>query len=286
MITTQPLSVIEHLPYALDCDPHQRLLVAGLDAEQRIVETESFPLDDDRPLDDAVIAITRWPAAVTEVVAVAYSDLQSLDLLPLVQASESAARTASQVLRAGQARWRSFVCTKPRCCPRVGNRYAQDLPAHGEYHPLPERDSRRHEWRTERWDAWQEAIRSAETGGRRPGADLARLSTALFDIPLRDALLAQSARDDGFARPAMRALFDQLLHRSSLGTALPAYTCSAALAYLDGETTAARTIVNAVLAIDEYSLARLLRNGLEMRAPASLLARSFSHFDPVDLLAA
>ena len=286
MITSDPLSVIETLPYLLDCDPTEHLLIAGLDADSRITESAVFPLAGNRPLDEALMEVTRWSDGANAVVAVAYSEQQHLDLTPLVLASTAARREPLQTLRAGRQRWRDFACAVPRCCPRIGNRYAVPAAGHPAFNPLPERLTDPAMWRTDRWDAWQQAIRAADAGPAIPSRELSLLSQSLFDIPLRDALLAQSARDDGALRPALRQLLTRMLERSTLGTALPTYTCAAAMAYLDGETIAALDAVNDVLAIDEYSLARLLRNGLEMRAPASLLARSFSHFDPIDLLAA
>lgn len=286
MITSDPLSVIEALPYLFDCDPTEQLLVAGLDRDCNIAESVVAPLSADRPLDDALLSITRWNAEVTTVVAVAYSEQPALDLTPLVLATAAADREARQILRAGRQRWRDYACAIPRCCPRVGNRYATPVAGHPEFNPLPERTAGPHAWRTDAWDAWQHAIRAEDSGPAVPTPQLARLSRSLFDIPLRDAILAQSARDDGALRPALRQLLMRMLERSTMGTAIPLYTCAAAMAYLDGEIIAANDAVNDILAIDEYSLARLLRNGLEMRAPASLLARSFSHFDPIDLLAA
>lgn len=286
MITSDPLSVIETLPYDVDCDPRDRLLVAGIDDAGHAIESADFPLSGDRPLDEAVLTITGWSRAATGVVAVAYTDRADLDVEPIRSATHASGRSTAYLLRAGLHRWRDVTCSAPRCCPRMGNRYPQSVPGHAEYRPLPERTGAPQRWRAAAWDSWQEAIREAQFGQAPAGSRLAPLARALFDIPLRDAVLAQSARDDGFARPAMRIVFSRMLTRSTLGTAIPAFTCAAALAYLDGETTAAHDAVNEVLAVDEYSLARLLRNGLEMRAPASLLARSFSHFDPVELLAA
>lgn len=284
MIPSDPLSIIETLPYELDCRPNGRVLLAGFTETGERCAGADFGLVSDRPLDDAIIAITRWPAEATHAVAVAYTDRDGLDLQPLVRAASASGRTVVQVLRAGERRWRDIDCRIPRCCPRLGNRYGQPAPGHSSYQPIPERSANPQRWRTARWDAWQRLL---ETGGSvASGQDLAALARSLFDIPLRDALLAQSAQNDGAMRPAMQLLFARLLERSSLGTAIPAFTCAAALAYLDGDLLNARDVVNSVLALDEYSLARLLRNGLDMRAPASLLARSFSHFDPIDLLAA
>ena len=83
---------------------------------------------------------------------------------------------------------------------------------------------------------------------------------------------------------AIATLLEAMRHRSTLGAAIPVNTCAAAMRYLDGDTESAALLVQSILDADEYSLARLLSNGLEMRAPASLLARSFSHWNPQDLL--
>lgn len=281
MISNEPLFSIEAVPYLVDCDPRNRLLLVAFDDADTVAATASFPLGVERPMDDAALEIVGWAPSATSVVAIAYSDATDLDLQPLLSAAAASHRTMVHAVRAGRTRWRSYMCRRPRCCPTIGNRYPQSMPGHTDYRPLPFRGADPRRWRTAMWDTWQDALLRPV-----PGPVLSEMARSLFDVPLRDALLAQSARQDGNQRPAIRAVLSRIEQRSPLATALPAYTCSAAMSYLDGDFAAAKEAVNAVLAIDEYSLARLLRNGLDMRAPATLLARSFAHFDPIDLLAA
>ena len=283
MIVTQPMSVIADLAFLAEVEARDQLVVAGLDADNELTAIAAWPLGVERPYDDAAIAITSWPESVRGIAAVAYSDAPSVDLRVLSSATSASGRSMVQLLRAGAGRWRSAVCTRPRCCPPVGNRYRQTSPGHPPYEPLPERRPDPHTWRTEHWDHWQAAIRD---GAPATGSLRAALAASLLDIPLRDALLAQSARQNGAARPGFRSVLHALQTSSTLGVSLPLHTCLAAMLYLDGELAASRALVNAVLLVDEYSLARLLHNGLDMRAPSSLLARSFAHFDPIDLLAA
>ena len=283
MNVTQPLSVIAELAFLADVDARDQLVVAGLDADDNVAAIAAWPLTIERPLDDAALAITSWPASVRAVVAVAYTESPALDLRMLHRATTASDRRLVQLLRAGSGRWRSAVCSRPRCCPQVGNRYRQPTIGHPAFEPLPQRAADPMGWRTETWDRWQEAIRGGAPTG---GSQRAALALSLLDVPLRDALLAQSARQNGAARPGFRSVLHALQAGCTLGTSLALHTCLAAMLYLDGEAAASRALVNAVLLVDEYSLARLLRNGLDMRAPASLLARSFAHFDPVDLLAA
>lgn len=284
MISNEPLFSIEAVPYLVDCDPQDRLLLVAFDAADNVAATASFPLNVPRPLDDAVLEVIGWPSSATCFVAIAYTDAAGLDLQPLQAAAAATGRTAVHLVRAGVTRWRSYLCERARCCPKVGNRYPQAAPGHVDYRPLPFRGEDPKPWRSAMWETWQSAL--ADPTAPLHGAVRSEMARSLFDVPLRDAILAQSARLDGHARPAIRSRLAQITQRSPLATALPAFTCSAALAYLDGEFATAKDLVNAVLSIDEYSLARLLRNGLDMRAPATLLARSFAHFDPVDLLAA
>lgn len=279
----QPLSVIADLAFLADTEARERLVIAGLDEHDAIIAVESWPLGVARQFDDAALTITRWPSEIRNIVAVAYSESLSPDLQLLAGAITASARTARQLLRAGSGRWRAADCQRPRCCPRTGNRYAQAPLGHPAADALPERAPDPAAWRTRLWDTWQDAIR---VGLPQDGHERAELARSLTDIPLRDALLAQSARNGGAVRPALRSLMHGLHIGSTLGVALPLHTCLAALLYLDGDVAASRALVNAVLLTDEYSLARLLRNGLDMRAPSSLLARSFAHFDPIDLLAA
>lgn len=283
MISNQPLFSIEALPYLVDCNPAGRLLLVAFDDSDGIADASSFPLDVDRPLDDVVLDIIGWSSNVTSLVAVAYTEQQDLDLRPVLDAARESDRSVVHAVRAGRSRWRSYLCERPRCCPAAGNRYPQSVPGHQDYRPLPARDDNPRQWRANSWHLWQQTLQMEPPTS---GPILSELARSLFDIPLRDAVLALSAREDNRWRPAIQALLAAMTDRSPLATSLPAHTCSAALAYLDGDLDVARTQVNDVLGIDEYSLARLLRNGLDMRAPASLLARSFSHFDPVDLLAA
>ena len=283
MIVTQPLSVIAELAFLAGVEARDQLVVAGLTDDDRLAAIAAWPLTVERPFDEAALAITSWPTSVTAIAAVAYSDSPTLDLRLIHSATAASDRRTAQLLRAGSGRWRSAVCTRPRCCPQTGNRYRQSAVGHPKYEPLPQRLADPLGWRTEHWDRWQEAIRD---GAPTEGSTRADLALSLMDIPLRDALLAQSARQHGEARPGFRSALHALQSGCTLGTALPLHTCLAAMLYLDGEVAASRALVNAVLLVDEYSLARLLRNGLDMRAPASLLARSFAHFDPIDLLAA
>ena len=281
MISNEPLFSIETVPYLVDCDHRDHLLVVGFDEDDTVVSTSAFRLDVARPLDDASLEVVGWPSTTTSLIAIAYSDTPELDFRPLLAAADASHRTVVHALRAGTARWRSYTCRRTRCCPRAGNRYAHTLPGHSDYRPLPLRGADPSGWRSAMWDTWQDALRAPVAG-----MVLSDMARSLFDVPLRDAVLAQSAREQGLQRPGIRDLLTTITERSPLATALPAYTCRAAMAYLDGDLTAAKDMVNAVLSIDDYSLARLLRNGLEMRAPASLLARSFAHFDPIELLAA
>lgn len=133
------------------------------------------------------------------------------------------------------------------------------------------------------WDAWGEVI-SAITVGEVVAATMPSDIQEIFrenlrDIPLRDALLAQSARNPEF-RPALREVFAVLAQNDDV----PSRTLLAAMQFLDGDMDDARANVSKVLETEDYSLARLLDTGLAMQAPASMLARSFSHFEPTDLL--
>lgn len=280
---SQPLSVIAELAFLADVEARDQLVVAGLDAADDIAELASWPLDVERPCDDAALVITSWPSSIRGIAAVAYSDASVFDLQLLERAATAAHRRTVQLLHASSGRWRSETCARPRCCPRTGNRYHQPAIGHPAFEPFPHRRIDPQRWRTDYWDRWQAALRE---GTPTEGPSRAALALSLQDIPLRDALLAQSARDNGAARPGFRAALSSLQSGCTLGTTLPLYTCLAAMLYLDGDVDASRALINAVLMVDEYSLARLLRNGLDMRAPSSLLARSFAHFDPIDLLAA
>lgn len=102
---------------------------------------------------------------------------------------------------------------------------------------------------------------------------------SLQDISFRDAILAQSAR-----QPEVRPALKQILAILATDENIPSRTLLACMEFLDGDMEAADALVSSVLETEEYNLARLIKNGLEMRAPASLLATSFRHFSPEELL--
>lgn len=281
-----PLAAIANLPHLTDCEPNEQLVLLGVDSAGNISVHDRFPLTTLRPLDDAALTVTRWSNDVEGVIAVAYTNDAALNPAVLRGAIEASGRQPIHVLRAGTDRWRSYTCARPRCCPVAGNRYTAEAPAHGRFEPIPDREPRPHEWRRRQWEAWRTAIASPSNAGCESPEFLAMLAASLHDIPVRDALLAHSARTDSMSQARLTHVLIDLARHTPLAVGLPVHTCTAALLYLDGLTHESSAIVEAVLAIDEYSLARLLHNGLQMRAPASLLARSFAHFDPLDLLAA
>lgn len=102
---------------------------------------------------------------------------------------------------------------------------------------------------------------------------------SLADIGLRDAILSQSARQPEF-RPALKQILAVLAEDENV----PARTMLACMEFLDNDLEAADALVSSVLETEQYSLARLIKTGLEINAPASLLASSFSHFDPEEHL--
>ncbi len=286
MFPTDPRAAIATLPYLVDQEPVDRLMLAGLDADGAILHAMSFPTDTPRPLDEPLLESSLWGAEVCSAIAVVFSDVPQVDIQPLLEAWDYQGRSTLQAAWAGSHRWRSYTCETEGCCTARGNRYAAHLLGHDDYDPLPERPQEAAVWRQERWGDWLQAIVDIDRHIAVEPAQIALLARTLHDIPIRDAVLAYSADPEGQARPGLDVLLARMMERSPLGAAIPAYTCAAALRYLDGDLMQAAHQVCQILEAEEYSLARLLSNGLEMRAPASLLARSFSHFSPQQLLAA
>lgn len=289
MFPTEPRAAIAALPHLLDAAPRDTLMIVAFDGEGLPRHHACFGIDGTRPLDEPLLASSLWGDDCPFTAAVLYSDVPTFSLRPLVTAWESRGRHTLQAAWAGPTRWRSFTCTADPCCSARGNRYPASLAGHDDFQPLPERPQdgvALLQWRRTQWTHWQRTIGQATAGTLSDPSTLDALARSLHDIPVRDALLAASAGQEPSIRPGLDAALRAMLDRSTLGTAVPLHTCVAALDYLDGnlENTALR--VGRILEAEEYSLARLLRNGLEMRAPASLLARSFSHFDPEELLAA
>lgn len=286
MFPTDPRAAIAHMPYLLDEAPQGRLLIAGFDESGRLRHGHSFPLDLRRPLDEPLLEVSLWSEEVTYAAAVAYSERPSIDLTPLTDAWGYRDRVTLEAAWAGESRWRSYRCATPGCCTDNGHTYTARLASHDDFDPLLALPREGAGWRRRLWAKWLDAIDTAADGGSLSSVDLAQLAVTLFDIPIRDALLAHSAGADRRARPALEELLTNMCLHSTMGTAVPAHTCLAALQYLNGDLAPAGQLVGRILDVEEYSLARLLRNGLDMRAPASLLARSFAHFTPTELLVA
>lgn len=282
MIPTHARDAIAYLPLLVDAPPQDRLLIAAWDASGALRHRHAFVLDSRRPLDEPLLESSLWRDDVCQVAAVLYGDSPRPDLEPLLSAWRYRGRSVLAAAWSGPTRWLDLTCRGNDCCRGGGHAYNAALANHPEGRAIPRPSLANGGWRRSQWRRWESASASGETPT--DAADAARLIDSLHDIPLRDAVLAHSA--DPQRRMGVRRLLQALTDRAPLGTSVPLHTCLAALHYLDDELGQARQRVTAVLEVEEYSLARLLHNGLEMRAPASLLAQSFAHFTPAQLLAA
>ncbi len=282
MLPAEPRSAIHAIPFLVDAEPRNAILIAGFDADGTCVARHAYDIPQHRPLDPPILDSSLWGNDVTHTSVVAFSDRPTLPMEPLLDAWRHQGRTPVHAIWAGEARWRSLLCDSACCTPR-GNRYGVRLAGHDDYRPAGDTDARDRTWRRATWDTWMRAI---EAPMRCDIETMLELSGSLHDIPVRDAILAHSALEGGAYRAGITQVLHQLCTRSRIGVAAPTFTALAAMHYLDDDLDAAAEATYAVLAVDEYSLARLLANGIEMRAPASLLARSFAHWHPLDLLAA
>ena len=286
MLSTDPRTAISQLPFLLDVEPKDTLLLAAFDADGELRHQAHFPLTSRRPLDEPLLESSLWRDDVVFAGAIAYSSEPPVGLLPLIDAWIYRGRSPVVVAWAGPARWRSYLCDMEECCTTKTHTYSQRLAFHDDPDPLWDQSAPVAAWRRSRWEEWRTAIGTATSDDCIEPAILERLSRTLHDIPVRDAILAYSCDADTSVLGGLTTLLERITRRSVLGAAVPAYTCLAEMRYLAGDLTRASDAVRTILDAEEYSLARLLHNGLEMRAPASLLARSFSHFSPQDLLAA
>ena len=278
MFLSDPLTAMTSMPFLVEHHPIDTLMVAGFSSQGEVLARHAFPTSARRPLDEPLLESSLWGADIEQVAVIAYSDVPVVDLRPLVDAWTHQGRTTTQALWAGQSRWRSYLCSS--CCTPRGHRYDITLAEHPRAQPVT-RDAG---WRSGSWNDWLFTLDQVADGTMPDLQTLERLGATLYDIPLRDALLAHSARDAAIAEPHVRSTLDAIARMSHIATSTPTHTCLAAMHYLEGELEQAAMLVSRILDVEEYSLARLLQNGLQMRAPASLLARSFAHFDPLDLL--
>ncbi len=284
MLPTEARAAIAALPHMLDCDAVDRIMTIGLDIDGDVRHLAHHPASVPRPLDDPLLESSLWGNDIRFAAVIVYTERQTIDPTPLVDAWTYRDRVTLHALWAGPTRWRSHLCRADDCCTPRGHRYGRELEHHADRVPIPERPDI--SWRRARWNDWMQTIADVARGFPVESAMVHDLDRSLFDVPVRDAILAHSATLDADARAGLDRLMDRMTARSPIGSSIPAHTCAAALRYLDGDITDAAQRVERILDADEYSLARLLHNGLEMRAPASLLARSFRHFTPQDLLAA
>lgn len=285
MFPTDPRALIAHIPFVVDSTPSDCLMIAGLSKNSEPRYIASFPLDVPRPLDEPLLESSLWGDDIARAAVVSFSDRDDLSLQPLIDAWGYRGRDTVGAVWAGPFTWRDYLCERPGCCTGAPHRYSAAAP-----HPRPDFmatvTENPRDWRRQRWDEWRQAIDQIDSDDEVDSTLLERLAQSLFDIPLRDAVLAQSAAPGEVAQPAITAILESIAARSVVGTAAPAYTCLAAMYYLESSFDACGGLVREILEVEEYSFARLLQNGLEMRAPASLLARSFATFNPQDLLAA
>lgn len=285
MFPTDPRAAIARMPYLVDHEPHRRLLIAGFDVGGVVRHRASFSVDGARPLDEPLLESSLWRDDVTYAAAVLFNDSASPHLQPLIDAWRYRGRTVLAAVWAGPTDWRSYLCQSAACTDGAGSRYPEHLACHPDFDPLRNLP-RAGGWRRQHWQEWLHAIEMTTSGLAVEPNMLETLAATLFDIPIRDAVLAHSAGADVNARPAIELILTSMCMRGALGVSVPAHTCLAAMHYLDDELATAQALVRRVLGVEEYSLARLLHNGLEMHAPASLLARSFAHFSPTELIAA
>lgn len=106
------------------------------------------------------------------------------------------------------------------------------------------------------------------------------MRASLRDIPIRDAFIAHVTRDPESWLCA-KVLMDMLAED---GDVVPARTIRAAILYMSNQLDAAKAEADAVLDSENYSLAKLLVNGIAWDAPPTLLQGSLGHFDPDALL--
>ena len=284
MLPTEPRAAIAALPHLLDCDADECIMTIGMDAGGVARHRSQHPAAVGRPLDEPLLESSLWSDDIRYAAVIVYSDRQLIDPTPLLDAWAYRDRITVHALWAGATRWRSYLCADGTCCTPRGNRYEAEVAGHPDRIPIPNRPDTA--WRRARWDDWMQTMNDVARGYAVDPNTVIELDRSLFDIPVRDALLAHAATLDADARAGLDRLLARMTARAPIGSSVPVHTCAAALRYLDGDVVEAAQRVERILDAEEYSLARLLHNGLEMRAPASLLARSFRHFTPQDLLAA
>lgn len=285
-----PISVISALPYLCHFRPRQQLVLVAIHESGAGLGATPISLDQPDPLAAAAEMLDAWPAYVERVIVCLFTealvdhatDVLIADCIDLLSDRDLA---IVDVLLANDRAWRSALCAAGDCCADGGNAFAAEPPlAHPATHVLDIAFETQEFWRRTMWGVWETAILEAADGCIADPDLLMSLELSLNDIRLRDALLAQAARTNADHVRGFRALLAAIASHSLVGLAVPAWTCRAALEYLDAEYARAQRTVEKVLAVADYSLARLLNDGLRHGAPASLLAASFGHFDPESLL--
>lgn len=138
------------------------------------------------------------------------------------------------------------------------------------------------EQRRKLWSAWTNTFAEISEGKSALEIDESHLElmrASLRDIPLRDALLANMVHKKE-QRPAMRELFAVLSENEDV----PSLTMLGAIQFLDDDMSDSLNTVLKALDSEDYSLARLLSNGLKMEVPSGVLSRSFGSFTSEELM--
>jgi len=131
------------------------------------------------------------------------------------------------------------------------------------------------------WDTWQR-MRDQRSVSQQPWLDQA--IRGLRDVRLRDCLLADAGANHEH-RLQWTSLFSEIGMLPDCADNAVVITVLAAMHYLEGDDRTAETFLDNALRIEpNYSLAILLKRGLQMQAPASTVQTAFSNADIEKLL--
>lgn len=240
----------KNLLETIELDPQgNTLTVLALDDDRRVQFLEN--------LDLANAEVPAWPEipeTTAGIVAIWHSQEEvriGRELLLSLQSSAPA--HVLDLLLVSNGRWWSAICDDPNCCPVEGTAIRADAEEAIQQSIL----------------RWRRAITNSNV------FEILGKESSISQIEVRDAILISLCDPaDRNAWLKFSTLIFDSDNANDFGpdTKAALWCIEASANYLEGNLAQAeRAVAQAVAAVPEYSLARLLRSGLNQEAPPSLL---------------
>ena len=302
MQISSPRELVAAIPHILGFHPHDSIVLVAFDDDE-IVAAIRADIDTVREAMLAPLLSSIQDVDLAQIVVIYYTNDQAA-----TNDWQDSLATHIQVpildsLIVHDSTWRSLLCTDIECCPReghvieFGSSVAETALVFNGSAPFKSREELIESLRPtleESGDTNEiaEAVRllifndsvaehlwvttQFEKDEWTSGQSIARLSVALSDIRVRDALL-RSAYDSPHLRAKIRFALHENLKRIPDEFVAPLATVLAGCAWLDGNGVLSNAAIARALEIDpDYSLAQLLDRALTHGVPPHVWAESLA----------